>query len=262
MTSRWSQEDKKEENDRERTSPHKPAEEDVKMWREFDIHEEEQNAFDMNAFDLFGREEPLDTVDFTFPEQLPDVVIQLQCQEDYTQSTGMAIWLGADLLADFMLQSPHLVRGKKVLEVGAGVGLCGIVAYHLQASQLVSTDGDLDALDNLRRNVQHNTDTKKCTCRQMIWGKNIPEFRDSHGRFDVILGSDLFYMTRSIKPLFQTVDQLLTPGGIFLAASPCAKQNSFEDILKLVEEEGFVWTQEASDVYIFRRKAKKEDGEK
>ena len=233
-------------------------------WHEYNIHQiendhdVEHDEHEQSVFDIFQVAEPLDVVDFNFAN-LP--TIQVQCQENYTQSTGMAIWLGAEVLASWLVQqqNPNLVQGKKVLEVGAGAGLCGIVTFHLKASKVVMTDGDLHVLTNLRYNVQHNNIANNnrdegCTCQQLIWGQNVQEFLELHGQFDIILGSDLFYMTKSLKPLFSTVDQLLAPQGIFLVCSTCANQHPMEHILKIAEELGFSGTEEAPNIYKFRRK--------
>lgn len=227
-------------------------------WHEYNIHHSDDEDVDQeeqaSMFQIFQQEEPLEMVDFTFAH-LP--TIKVRCQENYTQSTGMAVWLGAEVLTLWLVgKNPDLVKGKRVLEVGAGVGLCGIAVFHLKASKVVLTDGDLDVLTNLRYNVEHNiaNNRDESTCHQLIWGKNLQEFQETHGQFDVIIGADLFYITRSLKPLFTTVNQLLTKQGIFIACNACAKQHPMESILDIVEELGFRGTEEATDVYVFRRK--------
>jgi predicted nicotinamide N-methyase len=228
-------------------------------WHEYNIHtdEDEDQEEQASMFQIFQQEEPLEVVDFTFAH-LP--TIKVRCQENYTQSTGMALWLGAEALTSWLAEeNPDLVKGKKVLEVGAGVGLCGIVAFHLKASKVVLTDGDLNVLTNLRYNVEHNISGKnrdECTCHQLIWGQKLQEFKETHGQFDVIIGADLFYITQSLKHLFSTVDHLLTKQGIFLACNHCANQHPMESILDIIEELGFRGTEEATHLYAFRRKEK------
>jgi predicted nicotinamide N-methyase len=233
------------------------------FWREYNVHNIEEDVDQdeqASMFQIFQEEEPLEMIDVSFAHLPP---IQVRCQEDYTQSTGMALWLGAENLTRWLVEeNPDLVKDKKVLEVGAGVGLCGIAAFHLKASKVVLTDGDLDVLTNLRYNVEHNIITtnnnreEHICCQQLIWGKNLQEFQATHGQFDIVLGTDLFYMARSLKPLFTTVDQLLTKQGIFIACNVCANQHPMESILNSIEELGFRGTQAATDVYLFRRKEK------
>ncbi|CAJ1954877.1 unnamed protein product [Cylindrotheca closterium] len=129
--------------------------------------------------------------------------------------------------------------------------------------QVVLTDGDTDVLAQLRSNVQHNLElnaklvqnnnASDLSCHQLIWGKdhakafvNRPCFHHSMNHhnntndpnasyhFDVIIGSDLIYVTQVIQPLFETVQTLLHPKhGIFLMAH-CARREGNEVDLDVV----------------------------
>ncbi|KAL6759885.1 hypothetical protein V8C86DRAFT_1196643 [Haematococcus lacustris] len=52
-------------------------------------------------------------------------------------------------------QGGSWLAGRLVVELGAGLGLCSIVAA-LQGAQVVATDGDPDLLPLLRKNLAHN----------------------------------------------------------------------------------------------------------
>jgi predicted nicotinamide N-methyase len=126
-----------------------------------------------------------------------------------------------------------------MIQLGAGMGLCGILASHLGAATVVLTDGDTDALAQLRRNVHANccggaradtddeddtnndatttaTSIKRLhdsnnnvTCRQLVWGRNLDHFVAEHGFFDVVLGSDIIYVPEIIEPLFETIERIM-----------------------------------------------------
>lgn len=69
---------------------------------------------------------------------------------------GAQVWRGSLFLADFLLNNPEPLRGKRVLEIGAGTGLSSVVALLCQPQGLVATDlaFNLDLLErNLARNV-------------------------------------------------------------------------------------------------------------
>lgn len=52
--------------------------------------------------------------------------------------TGCHVWPAGLWLAQWLLNNPHIVKGKRCLELGAGTGLVGAVAAQLGASQVHS----------------------------------------------------------------------------------------------------------------------------
>ncbi|CAN0533204.1 unnamed protein product, partial [Ectocarpus sp. 8 AP-2014] len=50
------------------------------------------------------------------------------------RKVGGDIWCAALLLSAWLLENPQLVQGTRVLELGSGLGLCGIVAGYLSKS--------------------------------------------------------------------------------------------------------------------------------
>jgi predicted nicotinamide N-methyase len=67
-----------------------------------------------------------------------------------TGGLGWRVWRAALILCELLTETPGLVRGRRVLEVGAGCGCCGMLAAALGAADTVLTDclpGLLEALD-------------------------------------------------------------------------------------------------------------------
>eukprot|EP00850_Spirogloea_muscicola_P002114 SM000008S22203 [mRNA] locus=s8:454557:456550:+ [translate_table: standard] len=62
---------------------------------------------------------------------------------------GWKVWGAALLLAAQLRAAPEAVRGLRVLELGAGCGLCGLLAAQLGAVEVVLTDCVPAILDNL-----------------------------------------------------------------------------------------------------------------
>ena len=146
------------------------------------------------------------------------------------RSTGVTLWQAAPRLSDYLQAHSDLLLQKRVLEVGAGLGLCGITSLWLGAEEVTMTDGDNHVLKQMRENVSSNCkstrddgddiDHSKITCRQLLWGTaHAQKFLESNGQqhYDIILGADVIYTESSIEPLLDTVACLLQkPDGIFV----------------------------------------------
>ena len=73
------------------------------------------------------------------PELTPYDAILLADGEDLT---GNRIWPGASVLFRYLEKNSASVKGKTVLELGAGCGLCGLMSGAMQASRTIITDGN------------------------------------------------------------------------------------------------------------------------
>mmetsp|Transcript_10524 Transcript_10524/g.30782 ORF Transcript_10524/g.30782 Transcript_10524/m.30782 type:complete len:365 (-) Transcript_10524:307-1401(-) len=206
---------------------------------------------------------------------------------DYPNSTGLAIWRGAEIMSRFLCDAQQnldndndecsedvtigsirmaALRHKRVLEVGAGAGLPSIVAHKiLGASKVLVTDGDFDALHNLKHNVDSNRivrmtpqsrsdndgnkeigdDTcdnenhSSISCCQLIWGKDVEQFLAKHGKQDVVLMADCVYMVPSLKPLWETIDHLLEDDGVVVYVQTAASAVPWGDFKAALDHRGF-----------------------
>eukprot|EP01138_Halocafeteria_seosinensis_P016014 gb/GECG01016342.1/.p1 GENE.gb/GECG01016342.1/~~gb/GECG01016342.1/.p1 ORF type:complete len:502 (+),score=51.60 gb/GECG01016342.1/:1-1506(+) len=79
--------------------------------------------------------------------------IRMKSQDD----VGQILWPGAVLLSQWIINNRSLFCDKAVLEVGAGMGLSGIVASHFASTTRV-TDFMPEVLKNLRYNAMLNKD--------------------------------------------------------------------------------------------------------
>lgn len=229
-------------------------------WTEHNIHEYQDEVEDKDfVFSLFetSKDDEYDILDYDFPKL--GKPISLRGSEDMNHSTGLAVWAGSEVLCDYLLDHAELVLDKRVIELGAGVGLCGIVAHQLGAKDVLVTDGDTSVLENLRYNVKQNQinhDTATISCPQLIWGQNLDKFLELHGgkQVDVIIASDVTYITKSIEPMWQTVRHLLLPNGMFLWVMKSSSQDPIDIVPEIGFRYGFAKTKIAEGVYIFRRK--------
>jgi len=65
-------------------------------------------------------------------------------------------WASGQVLARFILDNPHWVKGKKVLDFGAGSGVVAIAAMKAGAREVIACDIDPDALISCRENAKLN----------------------------------------------------------------------------------------------------------
>jgi predicted nicotinamide N-methyase len=169
---------------------------------------------------------------------------KLDSEETY-RSTGVTLWQAAPRLADYLQNHPEVCGGRSVLELGAGLGLCGIAAHFCGATTVVMTDGDTQTLLRMRENVRRNcdngigdasittTERNAISCRQLIWGSPyVEKFLERHGRFDRIIGADVIYTRESVLPLLDTVVCMLKkPHGQFVLSRFCQWNNVDDEIV-------------------------------
>merc|ERR1719491_1859264 len=112
-------------------------------WREYNVHGDVQPVdifasseveYDLYQYDCRGGKliELAPTDDGKAPSTTR---VTLRSERSYDKSTGMSIWRGSEILCSFVLSHRDTVCDKRLLEIGAGVGLCGIVC----ATQLDAT---------------------------------------------------------------------------------------------------------------------------
>lgn len=207
--------------------------------------------------------------------------------DEVWQSTGLTLWRASDYLCQYQIENVSLFLDKRVLELGAGLGLNGILAWkstvknnYSNNTSVYITDGDSDALKELRENIKRNRPSDDAessrlgtaSCHQLIWGKDSSQKfleRKADGRrFDVLLASDIIYSPVIVDPLFETLDVLLKKpsdegdgGGVFVMAYARREVPvSIEMVLQKASECGFVYQLVKSDevdgiwVYTFRHR--------
>ena len=128
---------------------------------------------------------------------------------------GVVLWPAAVALAHDVAARPEAFRGRRVLELGAGVGLPGIVAASLGA-RVVQTDKQQLALDVCRRNGARNgLPDGAVEYRLADWTA-----WDDAGRYDWIVGSDVIYGETAHEPLRRIFRENLAAGGRVLLSDP------------------------------------------
>lgn len=70
--------------------------------------------------------------------------------------SGQKVWCGSIGVAQYLIESPSLVEGKLVVELGSGTGVLGMICKRLGAAKVVLTDHDDRSLSHMRLDVISN----------------------------------------------------------------------------------------------------------
>jgi len=138
------------------------------------------------------------------------------------------LWPASLGLARYILNNGQLLRGKKVLELGAGIGLAGIAA-RIAGANLLQTDYSEAALKFIRVNSLRNGLTEP----QLL----LADWRrfPNAGLFDLILGADILYEKTLHPHLVQIITNSLKPNGVVWLADP-GRDYALEFVLFLLEK--------------------------
>jgi 2-polyprenyl-3-methyl-5-hydroxy-6-metoxy-1,4-benzoquinol methylase len=114
-------------------------------------------------------------------------------------------WEASWVLADFLAGLPA-EPGKRLIEIGCGLGLVGVVAASF-GHKVIMTEHNPDAIEFARANAEMN----HCADMEIVdldWTSP-----GLYGRFDYIVGSEVVYHEKDFEPLRNLFERLLKPGG-------------------------------------------------
>jgi len=115
-------------------------------------------------------------------------------------TTGFQLWNSAGPLAHWIVTNRELFYGKRVLEIGAGLGLCGIVASCF-AQEVILSDMNWLVINNLSENIILNLQSdpaneKACT----VALDNADSLRAVFLDWNVLKDGDIESLDESLQP--------------------------------------------------------------
>jgi predicted nicotinamide N-methyase len=121
-------------------------------------------------------------------------------------------WAGGQALARHVLDNPHLVEGRVVLDFGAGSGLVALAAARAGAGQIIAAEIDRFAAAAIALNAAQNGVTVALETGDLIGRFPAP--------FEVVLVGDMCYERPLAERLTLWLRQLAAAGALVLLGDP------------------------------------------
>jgi predicted nicotinamide N-methyase len=146
-------------------------------------------------------------------DKLIDSISEEEFNKDERLPYWAELWPSAIALSEFVLENRSEFEGKKVLELGCGLGLVGIVVTAI-GGEVLFTDYNSHALQFTRENFKRNF--KRPASVQLL------DWRDPGNAqsFDIILAAEILYEKRWLKPVLHILNKKLADSGIAYIAGP------------------------------------------
>jgi predicted nicotinamide N-methyase len=158
--------------------------------------------------------------------------IDLQLDVNPLCGSGGRIWSSSIVLAGFISSNEHyrasMRSGVSVLELGAGVGLPGLVCALLGASVTLA-DYDLEVLQQLRSNVQRLAFDLEYEPRvvEVNWTRKDNQLlRNAH--FEIIIGADITFSVEMFDHLLRIIREASTRDSTILLSERKRLRSLFE----------------------------------
>ncbi len=177
---------------------------------------------EIRELDLAGHKIKIKTV--VNPESLFDQLLAKGSNHPDVKAENMPywaeLWPSSIALGKFLLENVELVKGKRVLEIGCGLGLSGICA-HAAGADVIISDYLEEALNLAGESWSLNFESE-APVMQLNW-MNPPDNME----FDVILAADVLYEKKNHPYLLEFFLKMTMPGGIVLLADPSRSATPF-----------------------------------
>ena len=153
-------------------------------------------------------------VEILMPRDVADVAEETTTT-DYDDAVllygaGDVIWPASEAFASLVAHVPSLVKGKRVIDVGCGLGLVSVAAILSEAQAVLAADGDEEVLKMTRKSVERMSMDARThgehEVEKLDW-TNVEEWPEHE--FDVALASDVLYDEKCAQCVANVIDRVL-----------------------------------------------------
>ncbi len=123
------------------------------------------------------------------------------------------VWASSDAIVQFLLEEPGWIQNKKVLEIGAGIGVPSL-SIATQAHKIIVSDYAPEAVMLLQKNIEYLKLTN-VLAQQIDWN-NVSEDLV----VDTILLSDTNYEPHEHNNLVLLIEKYINTGSTIIVATP------------------------------------------
>ena len=122
-------------------------------------------------------------------------------------------WLGGQALARFVIDNPHTVAGRRVLDLASGSGMVAIAASLAGAAVVTANDIDRYAVAAIEANAKANSVDIAVQCASM-------SDDDADADADVVLVGDAFYSAAMAETVLPVLERARARGARVLVGDP------------------------------------------
>jgi len=140
-------------------------------------------------------------------------------------TTGFRTWEASFLLSEWILAQGD-IKGKRILELGSGTGLVGIIAAKLGA-KVTMTDGSEAVIERLQDNAGRNG--LAIETKALWWGEDDQLL---NREWDLIVGADITYDEEVCGSLAQTYAAVVNRGTAAILAATVRNEQTLKAFRK------------------------------
>lgn len=144
-------------------------------------------------------------------------------------------WPGTTYMTSFLLtEGASAIKGKRVMELGAGNALPSLLAAQAGAVEVVATDGDATEVSMVAKSAEKfGCGETRVQSRLLNWGTEgatNSTLSSQRREFDVILACETAYELAAIPLLLESVQYFLAEDGVAFILNTCAQTSGTADM--------------------------------